>query len=80
MIGATFKYKFQSSEYDGVAQDASGCRRPCITKELTIDESIKENQDARTFIGVHWRFDSEKGGELGQKIGAAVSQSFPAQA
>jgi membrane-associated phospholipid phosphatase len=76
----SFRFKFTSAEFDGNAKNPDGSKRPPVTRTLTILDAIKQNQDSRVFLGVHWQFDSVKGGVLGEKVGRLVHKAFPARA
>ena len=80
IINSGFVYDFTSAEFDGVARNPDGTVRDMVTRRLTIDDAIEQNKVARVFIGVHWRFDAEQGGDLGEMIGRGVQAAFPARA
>ena len=69
---ARSRFKFTSAELDGIAQDpgadAKGPKRPRVTLTLTIDDAILQNQDSRTYLGVHWEMDSREGGVIGKEV------------
>jgi hypothetical protein len=68
----SFTFKFTSAELDGVARDpgpgGQGALRPVVTRTLSINDAILQNQDSRTYLGVHWEFDSRQGGVLGEEV------------
>jgi hypothetical protein len=74
------RFYFVSDEFNGVNEDRNGKPRPSMTRPLTIDDAIDENQRSRVFLGVHWNFDSTGGGELGKAIASNVVKNFPRRA
>ncbi|NJR43310.1 MAG: hypothetical protein HC767_12300 [Akkermansiaceae bacterium] len=52
-------------------------KRPNLPRSLTIDEAIEENKDSRVYLGVHWRFDQDAGGLLGETIAQNILANFP---
>lgn len=52
-------------------------KRPDLPRTLTIDQAIKENNDGRVYLGVHWRFDQDAGWQLGRAIAKHVLDNFP---
>ena len=71
-IPDSFTFRFTSAEFDGFARDPGprgmGDVRPEVTRTLTIDDAIQQNQDARTYLGVHWKFDSVQGAVIGKEV------------
>ena len=41
---------------------------------------VEENKRSRIFLGVHWQFDQDMGGELGQDIADNIVRCFPQKA
>ena len=79
-LPADFKVTVVSEELDGVSTERDGTPRPKEPRTFTIEEAIKENQDSRLYLGVHWRFDSTRGGEIGRTLGTRLAESFPERA
>lgn len=78
-----------SDEFSGEAIDDFYCAqfpcdaggvRPLETRDLTLEQAIEENARSRIFLGVHWQFDQDTGGALGQEIADNIVQSFPRKA
>jgi hypothetical protein len=79
-----FTFPFTSAEFDGTARDpgqnAMGAVRPKVTRILSLADCIKENQESRAFLGVHWLFDSTQGGVLGSEVAKRIVAAFPERA
>lgn len=65
---------FMSDELNGSAIDnfQASRRNSIIEKFATIDDLIKNNNDSRVHLGVHWRFDSEAGASAGIEVAKTV--------
>lgn len=68
---------FQSDEYNGKTKPSDGNEpRPSVIRPYRkISDAIKENEDSRIFLGVHWRFDQTDGVESGEKIAKYIVRS-----
>jgi hypothetical protein len=79
-----FKFPFTSAEFDGKnrypGEKGEGIPRPEKPRVLSLADCIKENQDSRAFLGVHWRFDSTQGGVLGSEVAKRIVAAFPGRA
>jgi hypothetical protein len=79
-----FKFPFTSAEFDGTARDPGpermGKLRPEVTRVLSLADCIKDNQESRAFLGVHWQFDSTQGGVLGSEVAKRIVAAFPGRA
>lgn len=78
-----------SDEFSGEAIDDFYCAqfpcnegsvRPQETRDLTLEEAIEENKRSRIFLGVHWQFDQDTGGLIGQQIADNIVACFPKKA
>lgn len=62
-------FVFVSDEWDGKTVDASGNVRPFIPQAfLTLSQAEEENALSRMWLGVHFRFDVERGDVAGRKV------------
>lgn len=66
--------KFISDELNGTSQDAfTGNARPYYPVVYrSIGDMITDNDLSRIYLGVHWRFDCNRGSEAGARIASAV--------
>ena len=67
--------KFQSDEFNGKTMDTNEAEKPRAIKERTfqtIDQAIKENNESRIWLGVHWEYDSIYGSIAGHEIAIKV--------
>jgi membrane-associated phospholipid phosphatase len=66
--------EFVSEELNGVSIDHfSGTARdfyPIAYK--SIDDMIADNERSRVYLGVHWRFDCNRGSESGRRVARAI--------
>lgn len=77
-LPAGFTFQFVSDELNGVTQDnRDQAVRPRHVRTLTIQSAIRENLESRVFLGVHWRFDGDRGREIGEEIARQVHVNFP---
>lgn len=78
-LAAGFTFELVSDELNGVTVDnRDQAVRPHHKRSLTIDRAILENLESRVFLGVHWRFDGDRGQAIGEEIAARIVASFPA--
>lgn len=77
--------KFVSDEFTGKqptnmfnpgTTDNHGILRPRWEQEITLEAAIKQNKESRIFLGVHWRFDADGGGKVGEAIAKIVFNAF----
>jgi hypothetical protein len=77
--------KLVSDEFNGVTTDNTGAVRPLwvqtfslehATKPLSLKDAIKQNNDSRIYLGVHWRFDVTDGEKLGKSIADKAVAAF----
>jgi hypothetical protein len=57
-----------SDECDGITMDPDSSIRTLNRRKLTLTKAIKENFESRIWQGVHWRFDGERGKDIGKEI------------
>jgi len=62
-----------SDELDGRTIDPDGSVRSLHRRPLTLARAIRENLDSRVFLGVHWRFDGDRGKEIGEAIAKTLA-------
>ena len=68
-LPAGFTFEFVSDELNGVTTDnRDQAVRPRHSRTLTIESAIRENLESRVFLGVHWRFDGDRGKAIGEEI------------
>jgi hypothetical protein len=67
---------FISEELNGISTDHFRNEpRPFVPIDYSsIDRMIEDNDIARVFLGVHWRFDCNRGSDSGRRIARAVYQ------
>jgi hypothetical protein len=69
-------FTLHSDEFNGVTVDASGAVRPRRVRQYqSLTQAERENINSRIYLGVHWRFDQERGGIMGRAIGDFVFQN-----
>lgn len=73
---ASLNVKFVSDEFNGRTTDNTGAMRPKWEQEISLAECMKQNEDSRVYLGVHWRFDSTAGAIVGKAIAAKVGAAF----
>ena len=56
--------------------DNTGAKRPKWVQNLSLADCMKQNEESRIYLGVHWRFDSEGGAKVGKAIAAIVGPAF----
>jgi membrane-associated phospholipid phosphatase len=66
--------EFVSDELNGVSADhVTGRARPYYPLVYnTLDDMIADNELSRIYLGVHWRFDCNRGSESGARVAEAV--------
>jgi hypothetical protein len=66
--------EFNSDELNGLSQDhVTGRARPLYPVIYkTLDDMIADNDISRVYLGVHWRFDCNRGSDSGSRIAQAV--------
>lgn len=66
--------EFVSDELNGASIDhGSDETRPFYPiRYKSIDSLITDNDLSRVYLGVHWRFDCERGSESGARIARAI--------
>lgn len=74
------EYPMESDEFNGVNKDELGVPRPKMTRTMSFDTAIKENERSRIYIGVHFDFDCTEGTKLGKSVAEDILASFPALA
>ena len=67
---------FISDEFNGVTTDNTGVVRPKYNANFTLSKAIKDNNQSRIYLGVHWQFDATGGEEVGTAIAAKVAEAF----
>jgi membrane-associated phospholipid phosphatase len=69
--------QFISDELNGVSIDHfSGTARPLYPMTYgSIGELIRDNDLSRVYLGVHWRFDCNRGSESGSRIAQAMYEN-----
>jgi hypothetical protein len=66
-----------SDEFNGVTRDQNGQVRPVRTRSYdSLSEAIEENGASRIYLGIHWRFDMERGIDQGTAIAEYVADHF----
>jgi hypothetical protein len=68
--------EFVSDEFNGVTTDNTGAVRPKYNHQFNLTEAIKDNNESRIWLGVHWRFDAEGGEKVGSAIADKVITKF----
>jgi membrane-associated phospholipid phosphatase len=71
---ASISGEFVSDELNGVSLDhASGNARPFYPLPYkSIDDMITDNDLSRIYLGVHWRFDCNRGSASGANVARAI--------
>jgi hypothetical protein len=70
-------FTFMSDEMNGVTTDNKGIVRPLSPRSFQrLSQAMQENGDSRVYLGVHWRFDSTAGIEMGKKISDYVNRNI----
>jgi hypothetical protein len=71
-------FDFVSDEFNGHNRDAGeSTPRPLTLRHFDhLSDAESENGMSRIYLGIHWRFDSLKGIEQGNKIGDVVFDSL----
>lgn len=67
---------FVSDEFNGKTTDNTGAVRPKYQDTFTLTKAIKDNNESRIWLGVHWRFDAEGGEKVGKAIADKVIVEF----
>lgn len=75
-VGNVITFEFVSDEFDGRNRDSTNVVRPRISKSFDLKSAIKSNADSRVWLGVHWRFDSDDGIDLGKTISNLAFAAF----
>ncbi len=70
------KGEFMSDEFNGRTTDNTGCVRPKWVQNISLAECMKQNEDSRIFLGVHWDFDATGGATVGKAIATKVAAAF----
>ncbi len=70
------KVEFMSDEFNGKTTDNTGAVRPKWVQKISLAECMKQNEESRIFLGVHWRFDAEGGAIVGKAIANKVAAAF----
>jgi hypothetical protein len=68
--------EFVSDEFDGLTTDNTGTVRPVWKQTFFLSEAIKQNNDSRVYLGVHWPFDVVSGEKLGKAIAKRAIDAF----
>jgi hypothetical protein len=68
--------EFVSDEFNGITTDNTGVVRPKYTKKFDLATAIKDNNESRIWLGVHWRFDADGGEKVGSAIASKVVMKF----
>jgi len=68
--------KFISDEFNGITTDNTGVVRPKYKACFTLQKSIKDNNQSRIYLGVHWQFDATGGETVGKAIADKVAKAF----
>jgi membrane-associated phospholipid phosphatase len=68
--------KFVSDEFNGVTTDNTGAVRPKYEDNFNLAKAIKDNNESRIWLGVHWRFDAAGGETVGSAIADKVCAKF----
>ncbi len=68
------RLEFVSDELNGVSQDhfSGEARAYYPIRYRSIDDMIADNNLSRVYLGVHWRFDSNRGSESGRNVARAI--------
>jgi hypothetical protein len=71
------KGPFISDELNGISTDHFQNRpRPFVPISYnSIDQMIEENDLSRIFLGIHWRFDCNRGSHSGRRIAKAIHEA-----
>ena len=67
---------FVSDEFNGKTTDNTGVVRPNYQEKISLLTAIKDNNESRIWLGVHWRFDAEGGETLGTAISTEIIKAF----
>jgi hypothetical protein len=63
------KFTFVSDEWNGLNKDVDGHIRPPMPASYkSFTQAEWENAQSRLYMGIHWRFDAEKGIEQGNQV------------
>ncbi len=73
---AEINVEFVSDEFNGVTTDNTGVVRPKYTKKFNLADAIKDNDQSRIYLGVHWQFDAQGGNQVGTAIANKVVTEF----
>jgi hypothetical protein len=66
-------FTFVSDEFNGVTRDNQGNVRPRRARSFaTLSEAENENGQSRIYLGIHWRFDKDRGIAQGREVGDFV--------
>jgi hypothetical protein len=70
------KVSFGSDEFNGMTTDNNGVVRPKFKDNFSLAKAIKDNNQSRIYLGVHWQFDATGGEEVGTAIAKKVVEVF----
>jgi membrane-associated phospholipid phosphatase len=73
---AKIQVRFVSDEFNGTTTDNEGVMRPRWEQSFSLREAIDQNKISRIYLGVHWIFDAEGGGEVGTAIAKQVVAQY----
>ncbi|MCL4500524.1 MAG: phosphatase PAP2 family protein [Deltaproteobacteria bacterium] len=66
-------FTFVSDEFNGVTKDNEGNVRPYMPRSFdSLTQAEEENGQSRIYLGIHWRFDKNKGIAQGRRVGDYV--------
>ncbi|MCL4501972.1 MAG: phosphatase PAP2 family protein [Deltaproteobacteria bacterium] len=66
-------FTFVSDEFNGVTKDNQGNVRPYMPRSYdSLSQAEDENGQSRIYLGIHWRFDKNKGIAQGRRLGDYV--------
>ena len=68
--------EFVSDEFNGITTDNTGVVRTKYTKKFNLADAIKDNDQSRIYLGVHWQFDAQGGNQVGTAIANKVVTKF----
>ncbi|PXF49503.1 Vanadium chloroperoxidase [Gracilariopsis chorda] len=69
--------RITSDEFNGVTTEGTtGEVRRVFTQTINFQEAIEQNNAGRVYLGVHWRFDSDGGEDVGRQIAEIAANQF----